>query len=58
MILFSLLKKKKILGLPWWLSGGESTCQCRRHPFNSWSAKIPHAAEKLSLCAATPEPVL
>ena len=20
-----------ILGIPWWLSGKESTCQCRRH---------------------------
>ena len=22
------------MGLPWWLSGKESTCQCRRHRFN------------------------
>ena len=21
-------------GLPWWLSGKESTCQCRRHRFD------------------------
>ena len=39
-------KKKKcprILGeLSWWLSGRESTSQCRRHGFNSWSEKIPH----------------
>ena len=31
------------LGLPWWLSGKESFCQCRRHRFNPWSRKIPHA---------------
>ena len=31
------------LGLPWWLSGKESFCQCRRHRCNPWSRKIPHA---------------
>ena len=30
-----------IYGLPWWLSGKESACQCRRHEFNPWSRKIP-----------------
>ena len=34
--------------LPWWLSGKESTCQCRRHRFNRWSGKIPHALGQLS----------
>ena len=28
-------------GLPWWLSGKESPCQCRRHEFNPWVLKIP-----------------
>ena len=28
-------------GLPWWLSGKESACQCRRLEFNSWVGKIP-----------------
>ena len=28
-------------GLPWWLSGKESTCQCRRCGFNPWVRKIP-----------------
>ena len=32
------------LGLPWWLSGKESTCNagdtCRRHGFDSWVGKI------------------
>ena len=26
-------------GLPWWLSGKASACQCRRHGFNPWSGK-------------------
>ena len=29
------------LGPPWWLSGKESACQCRRQWFNSWFSKIP-----------------
>ena len=32
-----------IYGLPWWLSGKGSTCQCRRHRrpgFNPWVRKI------------------
>ena len=28
-------------GLPWWLSGKESACQCRRREFNPWVRKIP-----------------
>ena len=45
--------KKSIVGLPHWLSGKESTCQCRRHRFNSWPRKIPPATELqlLSLCS-------
>ena len=31
-------------GLPLWLNGKESTCQCRRH--GPWSRKIPHAMEQ------------
>ena len=46
------------LGLPWWLSGKESTCRCRRHGFNPWSRKIPHAVGQLILSATTAEPVL
>ena len=37
------------IGLPWWLSCKESSCQCRRHEFDPWSGKIPHTAGKLSL---------
>ena len=29
------------LGLPWWFSGKESACQCRRLEFNSWVRKGP-----------------
>ena len=28
-------------GLPWWLSGKESTCHCRRRGFDPWVGKIP-----------------
>ena len=28
-------------GLPRWLSGKESACQCRRHGFDPWVGKIP-----------------
>ena len=28
-------------GLPWWFSGKESTCQCRRYGFDSCIRKIP-----------------
>ena len=27
-------------GLPWWISGRESTCQCRRHRFDPLVGKI------------------
>ena len=33
--------KKETSGLPWWLSGEESTCQCRRHGFNPSSGRTP-----------------
>ena len=46
------------LGLSWWLSAKESSCQCRRHGFHPWSGKIPRAVEQLSPWATTTEPVL
>ena len=51
------LSAKGSRGLPWWFSGKESACQCRRHGFDNWSGKIPHATEELSLCATATEPV-
>ena len=47
---------RKLTGPPWWLSGRESTCQCRRQESAPWSGKIPHALEQLSPCT-TVEPV-
>ena len=45
-------------GLPWWLSGKESACQCRTHGFDPWSGKIPYITEQLSPCATIIELVL
>ena len=42
-------KRKRKSGLPWWLSGKKSVCQCRRHRFSSSSRRIPHA-KQLSPC--------
>ena len=28
------------IGLPWWLSGKKSACQCRRLNFNLWVRKV------------------
>ena len=39
-----------LMWVPWWLSGKESACQCRRHEFDPW-LKIPHAVGHLSLSA-------
>ena len=51
--------RKKAQGLPWWLSGKEAICQCRRHGFDPWSGKkIPCAREQLSPSTTTTEPVL
>ena len=52
------VKRKDTQGLPWWRSGKESACQCRGHGFELWSGKIPLAAEQLSPCTTTTEPVL
>ena len=30
-----------LYGLPWWLSGKDSICQCRRFKFDPWVRKIP-----------------
>ena len=40
-LLGNFLSTKHILGLPWWLSGKESACQCRGHGFDPWIRKIP-----------------
>ena len=53
---FKYWNKKIVIGLPWWLSGRESTCQCRIHGLDPWSRKIPHAMEQLTLSARAPGP--
>ena len=45
---FTLNRRWQYAGLPRRHSGKESTCQCRRHRFDPWSRKIPHAMEHLS----------
>ena len=30
-----------MMGLPWWLSGKEYVCQCKRCGFDPWVRKIP-----------------
>ena len=40
---------------PWWLSGQESTCQCRRHAFNPWVGKSPCRRKWLLIPACLPE---
>jgi len=42
-------------GFPWLLSGKESACQYRRHGFDPWARRIPHAIEQLRWCATTIE---
>ena len=34
--------QKCVVGLRWWLSGKQSTCQCKSHGFDPQSRKIPH----------------
>ena len=45
-------------GFPGGTSGEQSTRQCRRHGFDPWSWKTPHAAEQRSQCAPAIEPPL
>ena len=37
------IKNSKVIpqGLPWWFSGKESACQCRRCGFSPWSDRSP-----------------
>jgi len=46
------------VGLPWWLSGKETVCQCRRYGFNPWLRKIPYVMGQLNPYTMTTEPVL
>ena len=44
-----------IKGLPWWFSGKESTCQCKRHGFSPWVKKIPWTRKKEPIPVFSPE---
>ena len=37
----TICMRTNLCGLPWWLSGEESVCQCRRCGLNPWVRKIP-----------------
>ena len=52
------LKRKMPLRLPWWLSGKEPTCQCRRRRLSPWSGETPHAVVQLGPSITTIKPVL
>ena len=45
-----VLLANAFVGLPWWLRGKESACQHRRHGFDPWSGKIPHACITMRVC--------
>ena len=51
-----LNKQTNLHGLLWWLRGKEYNCQFRRHRFDPWSEKIPHAVEQLRPYAPVIEP--
>ena len=38
---FIVQTKNYKIGLPWWLSGKASACQCRRHRLDLWSGENP-----------------
>ena len=39
---------------PWWLSGKESACQCKRHRFDPWVQKIPWSGKQQSTPVVLP----
>ena len=54
--------KSYVKVLPWWLSGKESACQCRRHLFYPWLGRShvlrnnqSHTPLPLSLCSGARE---
>ena len=50
------LIKKAFWRVPWWSSGKESTCQCRRHRFDPWSKKTALAMGPPTADASALEP--
>lgn len=54
--IFKFLHLEKGTRASRWLRGKEYACQCRRHGFDYWSRKIPHAADQLSLRSTASAP--
>ena len=52
-VLQSYSNPNSMIGLPWWLSGKDSICQCRRHMFYPWSPW----SGKDSTCHGTTKPI-
>ena len=50
LLFLTLVLKTDAIGLLWWFSGKESTCQCRRNRFNPWSGRS-HMLWSNSACA-------
>ena len=50
--LSQLMNSKNRMRLPWWLSGKESTCQCKRYGFNPWVRKTPLEKE-MATCSSS-----
>ena len=44
-----LLYRQRTVGFPWWFSGKEPTCQCRRHGFDPGSRRSPREDLELGL---------
>ena len=44
-LIIQYLEKYSTIGLPWWFSGKEPACQCRRCDFNPWVRKDPMEKE-------------
>ena len=49
--LSQLMNSKNRMRLPWWLSGKESICQCKRYGFNPWVRKTPLEKE-MATCSS------
>ena len=57
-IIIGMQIKTTMRVLPWWLSGKESSCQCRNTGSVPDLGRSQHAAGELSPCATTIELVL
>ena len=51
--LTGLWKTVHSFGFPWWLTGKESACQCRRHRFDPWFRNI--LEKEMATYSSTPD---